>query len=258
MPTPTVTPTAGEEFLRAGTTLQKKYYLNPYAGTGVLNGIASGLTTAQLNGSLIAIMSDSAFTTLLTAVPGRSVLDAIIALSTTSFEGASTLANIIAIDPFGTTYQTNTAALYDQLFLTARALAQSGPVNVRGGTPQQALELAELGTLQSINRFKEVWQNTLAMAQLVNEASRVYSAIETSRRADQMKAAELEAGIVQGYSGRIIEGAGVVTQEHSAQTRVAAAYAELFGQPVFETDEQVGGVGQQGPVTTGFGMSVWR
>lgn len=254
-------PVSGEMFVREGLTKQLKYYLNPFAGTAVLQAasVANALVTAQQQGTLKDLLSGAIFDEVEGVIPGKALLDSLIAANPTVFTGSTALANLLTyFDPSSATYIASTNSLYDNSFITARAFANSGPINVRGGMAQNALELAELSTLQSIHRFKEIWENSFKAAEILLKTVQEYAAIETTRRADQIKSTELEAGMVTGYTGRMVEAASVVVNEHAAQTRIAAAYAELFGQPVFESDESVQGQGTQGPITTGFGMSVWR
>ena len=116
--------------------------------------------------SITARIGPTDLTTKVTTRVGPADLSALLM----SAAGLSDLAEIYGLGPFDTTYETNTQALYDRTYLTARAAALSGPQNVRGGTARQGFELADLDTQQSINRFKEIWSNQVAWAGVVIQA----------------------------------------------------------------------------------------
>src|SRR5258706_850580 len=87
------------------------------------------------------------------------------------------LATIYGLGPLDTTFETSTNALYTRSYAIARAAAQSGPVNVRGGTARIGFELAELDTQMSISRYKEVWQHQIEWAKVVEEAISIANTI---------------------------------------------------------------------------------
>jgi hypothetical protein len=245
-------------FARQGFSVQQKGYLLP----GTVN---SALTNAIVNSGVGGGLLGQVFSSLLgisgqntEIIPGGLSLYNIHALSPSTFQGSGDLQAIWQRDPWGTEYETETEELYERSFAVARAAAQSGPSNVRGGTARQAIELAELDTLQSITRFREVWQTQLAMAQIVTQAVEVHNRIETDYWRLQLNAQQLQAGTEQGKAQQVIAACEVVNKFQDSNTRNLAAGAEFFGVPLMRTDESLRGVGFQSGVQTSFGMSSWR
>jgi len=137
------------------TTITKpSFTISPRVGT--LN--PSGVVSARIGAANLAA--------LVSARIGPSDLSTLI----TPPVGLTELAAIYGLGPLDTTYESSTEALYDRSYAIARATALSGPINVRGGTARMGFELAELDTQQSINRFREVWQNQVAWAGVVTKA----------------------------------------------------------------------------------------
>ena len=295
------TQVASEIFSRDGTTTQTKRYTltgqnaNSIVDAFRLSAVASGVagheqtiidniltqnSATYLTSGKALILGASVLDAILalstTAYPGKSNLDTLLALDPTAYPGASALATLFGLNPFSTAYELATNAAYDRMFLTARAMAQSGPQNVRGGQPQQALELAELDTLQSINRFKEVWANQVAISGIVVQAQgqavaaessrrdvqmkaqQLENASESGRRADQMRAQELEATTLHGLMQQVLVAAEQPARDRDINIRANAAGAEFIGFPEFKTIEAMSGQGAQAPVTTSFGTSYWR
>ena len=118
--------------------------------------------------------------------------------------GLDELATIYGLGPLDTTFEDSTNALYTRSYAVARAAAQSGPVNVRGGTARTGFELAELDTQFSINRYKEVWQNQVAWAGVVLSAiERANTAIFEYNK-EQVAAIKESTDMIATYDGLMI------------------------------------------------------
>ncbi len=246
-------------FNRQGTTQQFKAYNLPVAVASYLqylytNSSVSGTVTAAEQSALYALLLQNS-----EVIPGGLTLYNIQALSPTVFDGSAELLAIIQQDPFSTTYETSTQAVYDRAYLTARNAAQSGPTNIRGGTARQAFELAELDTLQSINRFREIWQNQLAVANLVERAVQLFNAVAAETRNEQLKAQQLQAATEQGRVVQTLSAAEMVAKDKDLHLRALAGSAEFLGVPQMLTQEALQGEGVgQGATLTSFGMTAWR
>ena len=245
-------------FARNAYTDQRKGY---FLESGIVGSLRyayqnSGVTAANFSAEQLALLGllgqDSEI------IPGGITLYNNQALSPDGFTGAGDLYNIYIKDPFSTAYEDSTNDLFDRVMLSARALAQSGPENVRGGTARQAFELAEVDTLISITRFKEIWQNQLALAAVVVQAVQVAGTIELGRRDVQLKAQQLQAGTEQGRVMQTLAAAEQLDRDRSTHVRNLAGASEFLGVPQMTTSETMEGQGTQGPVATGFGMSYWR
>src|SRR5262245_10166195 len=73
-------------------------------------------------------------------IPGGATLNAAQALSDVVFPGSGELAEIYEKDPFSQEFEDETQELYERAYLIARNTAQSGPINVRGGTARMGFE----------------------------------------------------------------------------------------------------------------------
>ena len=239
-------------FQRAGTTNQRKGYFLP--GNLVLTqSVPSGTIIALEQALLAALMSqDNA------CLPGGLTLKNVQEISPEVFNGAAELQLIWKKDPFSTQYEDSTKLLYERGYEVARSAAISGPSNVRGATARQAFELSDLDTNQAINRFREVWQNQLAVAQLVIAAVQAHNAIANARRAVQLQAQQLQAGTEQGRVVQSLAAAEQLTRLRNDHIRTFAAGAEFAGVAEMITNESLAGRGQQGAVSTAFGTSYWR
>jgi|ERR1043165_1499652 hypothetical protein len=245
-------------FARQGLTTQTKAYSLPLSLAGSIayaylySGVLADVWTAEQLALKALLLQDSKI------IPGGQTLYNIQSLNPLAFPGAGDLANIYQKDPFSTDYETSTSDLFDRVFATARAAAQTGPVNVRGGTARQAFEFAELSTQISINRFKEIWQNQLALASVVEQAVQIANAVINQIREEQLKAQQLQAGTEQGLVMQTLSAAEQAAKDKEVHIRSLAGASEFLGVPIMRTQEALEGQGAQAPVTTGFGMSYWR
>lgn len=246
-------------FNRTGLTQQFKGY------DAMPGGLVAALNEAYANaqiGSQLSSAEQAALYELLIqdseVIPGGLTLFSIQSLTDSLFPGAGVLAAMYNVDPFGTTYETSTQAQYDRQYLTARAAAQSGPTNVRGGTARQGFELAELDTMQSISRFREIWQNQLARAQVNISAIQLANTGESQRRSDRLRAQQQQAATEQGRVMQTLGAAEQVNHERETLIRAMAAGGEFLSRPAMLTAESLSGQGFQSAVNTSFGMTSWR
>lgn len=241
------------DFQRSGITLQERYRNLP---TGCI--LNYPLISNTLNNDEAALI-DILLTQDNGCLPGGLVLQNVQAIVPDVFEGSAELQTIYRKDPFSTTYETSTTALYDRGYATARSIALSGPTNVRGGTARQGFELAELDTQQAINRFREIWQNQLATAQVVITAVQVANATSSGRRELQLKAQQLQAGTEQGRVVQALSASEALARTREGNVRGFAACGTFFGSELMRTTEALEGMGsQEGGSKTAFGTSYWR
>lgn len=246
-------------FARQGETWQWKGYTLPSSLAAYIQylysytAMASSLFSTEL-AALYGLMIQNS-----QIIPGGLTLYDIQNLDPTLFTGAADLQAIYQQDPFSTEYETSTQALYDRAYLTARNAAQSGPSNIRGGTARMGFELAELDSLQSNNRFREIWQNQLAMAEIVVKAIQVANAVESEIRNEQLKAQQLQAATEQGRVTQTLAAAEQLGRDKELHLRSLAAGGEFLSLPYMKTSEALQGEGPgQGSITTSFGMTAWR
>lgn len=239
-------------FQRAGLTDQRKGYFLP--GGLVLAYPLLGATIFNIEQQLIAALmaQDSS------CLPGGLVLSNIQLISAEVFNGAAELQQIWQKDPFSNQYEVETKALYERGYEVARSAAISGPSNVRGATARQGFELSDLDTQQAVNRFREVWQNQLALAQIVIAAVQAHNTIANARRAVQLQAQQLQAGTEQGRVVQSLAAAEQLSRLRGDHVRGFSAGSEYLGVAQMITSESLAGRGQQGAVSTAFGTSYWR
>ncbi len=149
------------------------------------------------------------------------------------------------LNPFSTDWESSTRDLYNRVFTKARAEAQSGPENVRGGTARQGFELADVDTQQSLNRFKEVREQELKESGMVQEATRIANTIEAMRRGTQMQAqGQRQAGESQ-RTAQSLE-ASAATQRARANNAANLQMAgDMLGKPRSTTTDNLVGEGNQ-------------
>jgi hypothetical protein len=247
-------------FQRDGSSSQARGY--NFAGFASLVG---AINAAAINSAPTAQLSEEERQFLLflfsqdpQCLPGGLTLKTMQALVPGVFNGSGALASIYTKDPFSTQYETETKNLYERGYLIARSAAMSGPANVRGGTARTSFELAELGTQFANNRFREVWQNQMALAQLVIAAVQTANAVEAGQRADMLNAQRLQAATEQGKVQQMLMASESVNRIRSEHTRANAAGAEFLTVPNMYSEEHLLGRGFQQGVTTAFGSSYWR
>ena len=246
-------------FARYGQTMQQRGFSLPTSLAGSITsaylnaGVWTGLAAREAQ-TLARILDEDPL-----VIPGGVTLYNTQAISPEAFAGAGRLYDIYNQSPFSIEWELETNALYERTFLKARAAAQSGPANVRGGTERQALELAELSTLMSINRFREIWQTKVAMASLVLNAAQLANAAETSRRQLQLRAQQQQAATEQGRYAIQLAALDHLSRLRQDHIKALAGGAEFLGLPVMLTQEAYQGMGaNQGATATAFGVSYWR
>lgn len=247
------------QFQRQGTTLQTKNYnlstgnLLSYMISAFQNAVVAGTLSSVEQAMLQQLLGQDS-----EIIPGGLTLFDIQSINPDLFLGSADLQQIYQKDPFSTEYETNTADLYNRIYAIARSVAQSGPTNVRGGTARQGFELADLDTQQSINRFREIWQNQLAMAGLVIHAAQVAASMSTARYDLQLKAQQQQAATEQGRVMQTLSAAEQLTRERESFIRACALGGEFTSLPTMTTQENLEGQGFQAGVNTAFGMTSWR
>ena len=176
---------------------------------------------------------------------GVSQLNQILGIDPTNFNGAPQLDNIIARNPYSQDYENATKGLYDRQFEIARANAQSGPANVRGGQARVGFDLADVGTQQSLNRFREIRNQSDKEAGIVEQAVHMGNVIESMRRSSQMQAQGLGEGSQHARTQESLGASGQVTQKRAANAALLQQAAELLGTKEQQVNENLTGKGQQ-------------
>jgi hypothetical protein len=175
--------------------------------------------------------------------PGATTLADTMGLSPEGFQGQDVLKTFMARNPYSADYEQATGALYDRMFDKARATAISGPANVRSGQGQKAIELAELGNLQSINRFKEVRGQQDQEASVINNAIQLFNTIEHMRRGSQITAQGAAQQGETSIKGEQLAGAQATDRMRANQIATLQMVAELLGFPSQTHTEDMSGRG---------------
>ncbi len=245
-------------FQRSGNTFHRKGYTFP-------GDLATLISNAYYNSSINQAFATAERGMLYnlflqdpTVIPGGLTLKNIQSLFPSAFNGAPDLQLLYQKDPFSNEFETSTKALYERTYEKARAAAQSGPQNVRGATARQAFELAALDVEMANNRFLQIWQAQVAIAQLVITAVQAAAQAEAERWRLQLQAQQQQAATEQG---RVVQGLSAsenATAMRQAHTRLLGAGVQFLGQEQMGIEEELQGEGSQGSAQTTFGMSYWR
>lgn len=245
-------------FRREGITQHRKGFVFP-SGLGTLisdsafNSSVSGTFATGERAFLYSLLTQDP-----TVIPGGITLKNIQSLFPWAFNGAENLQSIYQRDPFSSEFEEETRALYERSYSKARAVAQSGPTNVRGGTARQAFELAALDTELSNNRFREIWQAQMAISQVVIAAVQAAGQVEQDRWRLQLQAQQQQAATEQG---RVVQGLSAsesATAMRASHERLISSGIQYLGQEQMEIEESLEGEGRQGSAATQFGTTYWR
>jgi hypothetical protein len=246
------------EFRRSGVTNHKKGYYIPGSISDLFYQLAYNASTNTTNASAMRQMLYNLFVQDPTYIPGGLTLKNIQSLFPTAFSGAPDLQSIYRKLPFSTEFETETKALYERQYSKARTEAQSGPTYVRGATARQAFELAALDTEMANNRFLQVWQAQVAIAQIVVAAVQTASQAESERWRLQLQAQQQQAATEQGRVVQSLSAAENAIAMQSGEVRALGASSEFLGQQEMVIREDLLGSGFQQGTPTGFGTSYWR
>ncbi len=240
-------------FQRRGTTAQERSYSLPADLASLIQAnyqyspITSAMQGAEGQFLLSLLSRDN------TAVPGQSLLSSIESIDPTSFIGSTSLSNIVNRNPYAANYEQSTADLYNRSFGQARAAAMSGPGNVRGGQARTGMELADLGTNQSLNRFREIRGQQDKEAGIVEDAVKLSQMIESMRRGSQLQAQQQQQQGELGRTGQGLESSGAIARQRMQNTSNLQMAGEFLGKPRQTTAEDISGEGQQIQQSSGSG-----
>ena len=245
------TSSGSTRFSREGTTVGEKSYSLP--------ADLAALIQQSYTGSQVPAATSSAEQSLLQAllgqstsvIPGLSQLQSIMGIDPQNFSGLSALTNMAARNPYSSDYESGVGALYDRSFSKGRALAQSGPGNVRGGTARQGFELGESDALQGMNKFREVRGQQDKEAGVVQQAVQTMNAIEGMRRGNVMQAQGQNMGGELGRKGSAMSAAGGVNDLRRANAGNVTLASEMLGKPKTTCIENLKGRGSQGASSAG-------
>ncbi len=245
-------------FRRSGNSFHRKGYIFP----GEISGVLSSAYNATSPGAVLGAAERVFLLNLLlqdpTFIPGGITLKNVQSIFPAAFGGAADLQLLYQKDPFSTEFETQTRALYERQYDKARATVQSGPTNVRGATARQAFELAALDVEMANNRFKEIWQAQVAIAQLVIASVQTAVQAETERWRLQLQAQQQQAATEQGRVVQSISASESLDRVREANIRSIAAGVEFLGQSQMGIEEDLIGQGFQQGSTSMHGMSIWR
>jgi len=246
------------EFRRTGITNHKKGYYVPTDINALFYQLAYNASTNTNNANAMRQMLFNLFVQDPTYIPGGLTLKNIQSIFPSAFNGAADLQDIYQLLPFSTEFETETRALYERQYSKARTEAQSGPSYVRGATARQAFELAALDTEMANNRFREIWQSQVAIAQLVIAAVQTASQAESERWRLQLQAQQQQAATEQGRVVQSLSAAESAITMQQGEVRALGAATEFLGQQEMVIREDLLGSGFQQGTPTGFGTSYWR
>ena len=246
------------EFARSGTSFHRKGYTFGSDIGALIAQAAANASTSTTFASALRGMLYSLFVQDPTLIPGGLTLKNIQSLFPSAFNGAADLQLVYQRLPFSTEFEDETRALYERQYSKARAEAQSGPTYVRGATARQAFELAALDTEMANNRFREIWQAQMAIAQLVVAAVQTAAQAESERWRLQLQAQQQQAATEQGRVVQGLSAAENAVAMQEAAVRAAGAAAEFLGQSQMGIEEDLVGEGFQTATPSNFGTSYWR
>ena len=232
-------------FRRTGTSQQARAYSLPGALASLIASnygdtrLSPTVGTAEQN-FLLNLFNRSAG-----VIPGGLVLKNIYDTDPTAFSGSPELAKMIARDPYATDYEDSTKDLYERSFDKAKSAVQSGPSNVRGATARQGFALSDLGTQESLNRFREIRGQQDKEAGIVQQAVQISNLIENARRGAHLQAQNQQSG---AESARTREALGATTGTGAIRKMHLGALAtggEFVGVPRATVLENLVGRGSQ-------------
>lgn len=244
------------KFRRTGTSSSKRTYELPGGLSSLLtqsfgnSSVSPALQGAESN-YLISLLSRSAGN-----VPGLSTLNNAMGIDPQSFQGGQGLETMMARNPYSADYENATSQLYNRQFNQARAAAQSGPTNVRGGTARQGFELADVGTQQAINRFREVRGQQDKEAGVVQGAVQLFNTIEQMRRGSQMQAQQQRMAGELGRDNQQLDATGAVGRMRTNNIANITTASELLGAPKSTTTDNLSGKGQQAGSSSHWGAGI--
>lgn len=190
------------------------------------------------------------------AVPGSSVISGIEQISPSSFSGDTALQNMADRNPYSKDYENAIGQLYDRGFEKSRALAQSGPLNVRGGTARQGFELGEIGAQNAMNKFRDVRQQQDKEAGVVQGAVQMMNAIEQLRRGSQLSASQLRTAGEQLRTQQALGSSSAIGKIRGQNQANVMTAAELLGGPTLTTGENLSGKGHQQTSASNWGVGI--
>lgn len=244
------------KFSRTGTSETQKDYTLPSDLAALIQQAYLGsqitpATTSSEQNLLQTILSGS-----LDSIPGLSALQGIWGIDPVNYSGLSSLMAMSQRNPYSTDYETGVGALFDRQFGKGRALAQSGPMNVRGGTARQGFELGEADAQNSMNKFREVRGQQDREAGVVQDAVRTMNTIEGMRRGSAMQAQQQNmAGELGRKSAALNAQSGVDSMRRSNAGNIGLA-AEFLGRPKQRVTDDLKGRGSQSASSSNWGAGI--
>jgi len=243
-------------FTREGTSQTQKDYTLPNDLSSILQLLYQSGQISPTTSSNELNLLNQMLTRSTTSLPGLASLQSIQGIDPTSFTGQSSLNNMAERNPYSSDYESAVGALYDRSFAKGRAMAQSGPTNVRGGTARQGFEMAELSGDQARNKFREVRGQQDKEAGVVQGAVQLMNTIESMRRGSQMQAQQQNMAGETARSGQSLQAAGGVNDLRRANASTVGLAGEMLGKPRQVTTDNLRGRGSQSASSSNWGAGL--
>lgn len=244
-------------FQRTGTSkTEKEYRLPSDLATIIADNYNRWRPSSALTDAESGLLGNILGQDRATSIPGLNVLQAVRGIDPTNFTGLSALNGIIARNPYSTDYENAIGQLYDRQFAKARSLAQSGPINVRGGTARQGFELGEIDAQQAMNKFREVRGQQDKEAGVMQGAVQLLNMIESMRRGSQMQAQSQNMAGEQMKTDQSLGAAKHVNAMRGVNQANVTTAAELLGKPRQTQTDDLKGKGNQVTNTSNWGVGL--
>lgn len=243
-------------FSRRGTTNVQKSFTLPSDLSALISQMYQGsqlpsATTGNESNLLNTLLTQSS-----TGVPGLSTLQEAQGIDPLNYSGLSGLSNMAARNPYSSDYESAVGSLYDRMFSKGRALAQSGPANVRGGTARQGFELAELDANVGRHKFQDIRQQQDKEAGVVQQAIQMMNAIENMRRGSRLQGQGQQMAGEHSRKQESLQAASGVNAIRGANNQNVALASDLLGTPKQTTTDNVRGRGQQVTQQSNWGAGI--
>jgi len=243
-------------FRRSGTSESQKSYSLPASILSLVSGAPlTSATSTDLGGAESSAILELLMRAI-TDLPGLTALVEAEGIDPTVYSGVSALNNMSLRNPYSQDYENAIGSLYDRQFEKARAMAQSGPANVRGGQARQGFEMGEIGAQIGMNKFKDIREQQDREAGVVQNSINIMNTIENMRRGSRMQA---QGQHVAGQSARVQEQLGATDSlsrrraSHLGELQLAG---ELLGSPKTTTTDNLQGRGSQNSTSLSFGTGL--
>jgi hypothetical protein len=247
---------ASTAFSRTGTSTQGKSFTLPSDLANLIRQAYTGSALPKTTTDNESNLLNSLLTRTIGNVPGLSTLQTDESIDPTSYTGASTLNTMSQRNPYSRDYENAIGDLYDRQFAKGRAMAQSGPTNVRGGTARQGFEMAELSGDQARNKFREVRGQQDKEAGVVQGAVQTMNQIESMRRGSRLTAQSQHQASESARTGEALHATGMVDSIRKSNQGNINLAGDMLGNPIQTTKDDLKGRGAQSASGSNWGAGL--